>query len=58
MEIKFCCPECNQKLSIDVTYIGENVQCPKCGNYMQVPDIEEISPETSHKRQTKNSKIS
>jgi len=37
MEIKFNCPGCNQKLSVDETVAGTEVQCPSCSQPMVVP---------------------
>ena len=36
--IKFLCPHCQGKLSIDTDHAGLVCDCPKCGNRLSVPD--------------------
>jgi HEAT repeat protein len=39
MEIKFNCPGCDQRLSIDETGAGSEVTCPNCSQSMTVPGL-------------------
>lgn len=37
MEIKFNCPGCDQKLSVDESMAGSEVHCPSCSQPMRIP---------------------
>ena len=37
--LKFCCPDCAQKIDVGRELFGELVECPTCGKLMQVPDL-------------------
>ncbi len=37
--LKFCCPDCGQKIDAGRELFGELVECPACGKMMQVPDL-------------------
>ena len=40
MAIRFRCPDCDQLFSIASRMAGENVDCPKCGTTLVVPEKE------------------
>ncbi len=44
MEIEFNCPGCNQKLSVDESAAGAEVQCPSCSQPMLVPQASPAPP--------------
>ncbi|NLG34735.1 MAG: hypothetical protein GX548_05220 [Lentisphaerae bacterium] len=48
--LKFCCPECGQKIDVGRELFGEAVECPVCGNWMQVPDLKNIPGDFTSKR--------
>ena len=37
--LKFCCPDCGQKIDAGRELFGELVECHTCGKLMQVPDL-------------------
>ncbi|MFM7182530.1 MAG: hypothetical protein ACKO2G_13840 [Verrucomicrobiales bacterium] len=43
MEIKFTCPNCEQKLSVDESEAGTEATCPKCSHPLIVP-VPEAAP--------------
>lgn len=42
-EIKFNCPHCGQKISLDQLWAGQQLQCPSCNNNITVP-IQQAAP--------------
>src|SRR5690242_8324713 len=36
-EVKFSCPQCQQRLSCDEMYGGQQIQCPACATLVEVP---------------------
>ena len=57
--IKIKCPSCSQHYSVDVSFIGQNVECSVCGNSFTVGtknviswDAEQQEPPSSQAQQT------
>ena len=48
--LKFCCPDCGQKIDAGRELFGELVECPICGKMMQVPDLKNAPGDFEVKR--------
>ena len=38
-DINFCCPYCNQHLTVDAAEAGRSVACPTCDSEIQIPEV-------------------
>src|SRR5690349_12173652 len=36
-EVKFSCPQCQQRIGCEEAYRGQQIQCPACGTLLEVP---------------------
>lgn len=45
MPIKFRCPKCRQKYSVETRHAGRKIRCEKCSTKLRVPDAEFATPE-------------
>ncbi len=48
--LKFCCPDCGQKIDAGRELFGELVECPICGKMMQLPDLKNAPGDFPPKR--------
>jgi len=47
MQVRFLCPACHQLLATGLRKVGAQVNCPKCGATILVPNPEETAPAES-----------
>lgn len=50
--LKFCCPDCGQKMDAGRELLGELTECPACGRLIQVPDVKNVPGHFNIKRPT------
>ena len=50
MEVIFKCtnPACGQELSVDESAVGSQIECPSCGQVLEVPAPEAAAPPIAH----------
>lgn len=44
MDLTFNCPKCQQELEVDAAGAGQEIECPSCGEMIQIPESKSSTP--------------